>query len=323
MFPGRREYLFRHWRWWYRAGFAPGIEPLAVIHDGEMIGQAGVIPVELQCGSQRLTAIWFLDFAVLPAYQGQGLGKRLTEAWMRMCGTQITYCNDKSIRVFLKYGWKEKFDTARCAAPLKLASVLRTRTEVPAVVKTGAFALEPFYRLWLRGRCAGAPRLRPEPVKNNDAALLAIYREGDRTTFGLVRDEAWIRWRILESPFVEEYQFFRHEKTAALVRAFCCEGIRRVHILWIGGAAVAAQQAELMRGIAKWAIGQGAELIWTTLNDPELTKRAHSILPRQNKVRFAFFSSDPALSERFSKETFPLYAVDTDLDLDYVTDPVS
>ena len=39
---------------------------------------------KLGFSGSEISAIWFIDFAVLPKFQGQGLGKILTKAWMKL-----------------------------------------------------------------------------------------------------------------------------------------------------------------------------------------------------------------------------------------------
>ena len=65
-----------------------------------------------------LPAIWFIDFAILPKFQGLGLGKVLTKAWMKICPNQITFCNDKSLKIFKKLCCEENNYTKRLARPI-------------------------------------------------------------------------------------------------------------------------------------------------------------------------------------------------------------
>ena len=104
VFKSRYKTLTNHWKWWYRSNYL-GYEPIILIADNKVVGQAGLISVKIQIEKEILPAIWFIDFAVLPEYQGLGLGKILTKEWMNICPNQITFCNDHSLSIFKKFGW--------------------------------------------------------------------------------------------------------------------------------------------------------------------------------------------------------------------------
>ena len=104
VFKNRYKTLTNHWKWWYRSNYL-GYEPIILIIDNKVVGQAGLIPVKIQIEKEILPAIWFVDFAVLSEYQGLGLGKILTKEWMNICPNQITFCNDHSLSIFKKFGW--------------------------------------------------------------------------------------------------------------------------------------------------------------------------------------------------------------------------
>ena len=117
VFKSRYKTLTNHWRWWYRSNYL-GYEPIILIADNKVVGQAGLISVKIQIEKEILPAIWFVDFAVLPEYQGLGLGKILTKEWMNICPNQITFCNDLSLRIFKKFGWEENNFSKRLARPI-------------------------------------------------------------------------------------------------------------------------------------------------------------------------------------------------------------
>ena len=45
--------------------------------DDKVVGQAGLLPVDLNVLGKKVKAIWFVDFAILPKFQNQGFGKKL------------------------------------------------------------------------------------------------------------------------------------------------------------------------------------------------------------------------------------------------------
>ena len=78
VFKSRYKTLTSNWKWWYRSNYL-GYEPIVLVTDNKVVGHAGLIPVKIKIGKKILSAIWFVDFAVLPKYQSLGFGKILTK----------------------------------------------------------------------------------------------------------------------------------------------------------------------------------------------------------------------------------------------------
>ncbi len=289
-FPDRAGFLGEHWRWLYRLGRFPGIEPLVLVEGERVVGHAGVIPLTLSRLGREAPAIWFVDFALLPEHQGKGHGKALTEAWMALCPDRVTFCNERSILVFRKFGWKERFDAGVRSLPI-------------------IGAARPAYRLLL----AGAPRLCIGPLPASPAELAPVLDDSSRAPARVVRDEDWIRWRLYENPRRAEYRLAEHDGVKAVVRLFDSLGRRRAHLLHVGPGAPAARAA-LVAGFARWAVEQGADRAWTATNDPALLAAASWRLPRGYGLRFAWHSDDAAVDQALF-EGLPTQALDSDHDL--------
>ena len=289
-FPERAAFLSEHWRWLYRVRIFPGIEPLVLAEGGRVIGHAGAIPVVLERGGVRETAIWFVDFKILPEYQAKGLGAELTKAWMALCPDRVTFCNDRSIRVFRKFGWRERFDAGVRSLPIL----------GPA---------RPAYRLLL----AGAPRPAVGPLPSSPAELARLLDDPAPSPVRVVRDEDWVRWRLYENPRAAEYRLAEHAGVKAVVRLFDSLGRRRAHLVHVGPGAAAAR-AGLVAGFARWAVEEGAGSAWMATNDPELLAAASWRLPRGYGLRFAWHSDDAAVAQALL-EGLPTQALDSDHDL--------
>ena len=119
----RYKSLTSNWRWWYRAGYSK-FEPLILSVDDKVIGQAGLIPIDLNILGNKVQAIYFVDFAILPKYQRKGFGQILTKEWMKICPNQITFCNNQSLKVFKKLGWKNDLSTKRLLRPINTLKFL-------------------------------------------------------------------------------------------------------------------------------------------------------------------------------------------------------
>ena len=123
-----KEVLENH-LWRYRSGHN-NFEPLALIIKDRICGHAGLIPVDIKINNKIEKSIWFTDFFVEKNYRSMGYGKILTESWMKICPTQITFCNNESLRVFKKFAWKSNKETYRNIKPINLLDSLTILKEI-------------------------------------------------------------------------------------------------------------------------------------------------------------------------------------------------
>lgn len=301
-YPARAAFLSAHWRWLYRVGRFPGVSPLVLLDGSKVVGHAGVIPVELVVAGRRAPAIWFVDFAVAPELRGRGHGKALTEAWMRMCPDRVTYCNEKSLRVFTRLGWRSDRHGRTATLPVALPSRL-----LPA--------LKPLDAQWRRAAGLAfkrAPRLEAAPLPGDAGALAWLdARPGDGPR--VVHDADWVRWRFLDHPRGGEYRLLRHAGVPAIVRFFESLGRKRAHLVHVGPGAEDAR-AQLVRGFARWAFEIGADAAWLAANDDGLLRAAKACWFREHETRFAWHGEDPAFLDELHRG-LPAQGADSDHDL--------
>lgn len=309
-FPQRAAFLSEHWRWLYRLGRFPGIEPLVLVAGERVVGQAGVIPVMLSRLGKTAPAMWFVDFSILPEFQGQGHGKALTEAWMAQCPDRITFCNDRSIEVFRKFGWKERFDSSVLTRPLELSAPLARRAG--AVGSALGSVLNAPARLWLRARSLGAPALDVSPLPL-DAGGLAERLDMTSGEPRIVRDADWVRWRLLENPRRAEFRLAEAGGVSAVFRLFESLGRKRAHLLYIGPGAASAR-ADLIKAFARWALDEGTDDLWMATSDGALVAAGKNVFARKNSLRFAWHSSNGEVADALAKP-LPTQGIDSDHDL--------
>lgn len=314
--PRLAPWLAPHWDWWFRVGFRPGIEPVVAIARNQIVGHAGTLPFSFRNGAEVQTAVWYLVFAVLPECQGHGLGKKLTEEWMALCPNPITECNEKSISIFKKYGWEETFDTRRfafAATPAKLAA------DQPKAVQMALSLAQPLHKGWTKWRSRSAPKIEPQALSQMPGSFSDLFQKDSCAQLELIRDQDWINWRVLRSPFVEEYRLFRFESAVALVRGFVSEGVRRLHILYMGASGSREQQL-LVQGIVRWAGEDHADLIWAVARSSALSQTLRASLPSEIGVRIAAYNTNKQRMDLFLNPGFQLQAIDTDIDLSHAED---
>lgn len=309
-FPNRAAFLSEHWRWLYRLGRFPGIEPLVLVSGERVVGQAGVIPVMLSRLGKTAPAMWFVDFSILPEFQGKGHGKALTEAWMAQCPDRITFCNDRSIEVFRKFGWKERFDSSSLTRPVELSAPFARRWGAPGELLGSA--LSGPARAWLRVRSLGAPALTVSPLPL-DAGGLAERLDAPSGEPRVVRDADWVRWRLLENPRRAELFLAEAGGINAVFRLFDSLGRKRAHLLHVGPGAAPAR-AEMLKAFARWALERGADDLWLATSDEALLGAGAPLFARRSPLRFAWHSSDGAVMEALTRP-LTTQGIDSDHDL--------
>jgi GNAT superfamily N-acetyltransferase len=111
-------------RWWWRQPEPP----LCVVDDPaghRLVGLCAFMPFTLRARGQDLPSAWFVDFYVLPGFQGHGLGKRLT-AWVqeRFAVTASLSQTEMAYRVFQKLGWQGRRPVTMYVNPWPVRSFL-------------------------------------------------------------------------------------------------------------------------------------------------------------------------------------------------------
>ena len=311
-FPNRAAFLGEHWRWLYRVGSFPGIEPLVLVDGDRVVGHAGAIPLTISCLGVTAPAIWYVDFSVLPELQGHGHGKALSEAWMKMCPDRVTFCNERSIRVFLKLGWKQRFDASVCSLPIELSGPAAARGAAAGCL--GSLFNGP-WRVLLNLLLSSAPPLNVRPLPQDPAALARFLVDDFPSEPHIVRDEDWARWRLLDHPSSTEHLLAELNGVSAILRLFTSLGRRRAHLLHVGPGSNEARSA-MVAAFARWALEQGADDAWMATNDAILLTAATRYLPRRHPLRFAWHSDTSAVDASLAKD-LSTQGLDSDHDLMY------
>jgi GNAT superfamily N-acetyltransferase len=309
VFPGWP--ISRIWRWLYRSD--TGGFPLVCLDGSRVIAHAGGIPFTARVGGRLFTAAWFVDFSVLPEYQRRGVGGRLTQAWMDQSELCVTFCNARSMAVFLRYGWTEAF-------PLALYSIwLRPFDHRRAVAVAGkglrsagnsAFAL--LARGWyaaLTDRPADLATVGAE----TPADLVPQPPAGHETEITARRDAEYWSWRVAKSPDRERYRIYRG---AAVTMWLSLSPKKRVDVLWMSGTveAIRSEAPGMLASLAVWGLRNGFVSIRYRI-PPAVPERAFRWLGGvATRPRFAFWTRDQVLRERLPGADWQWYLVDSDFE---------
>ena len=275
--------------------------------DNKIIGQAGLIPVDLSIGENKVPAIWFVDFAVLPEFQGKGYGQILTKEWMKICPNQITFCNNLSLRIFKKFGWKNNLSTKRLAMPINASKFL------PLVKRLNLNFLDSPLRNFIKKKYNRSISINPYKIEDNYKIINDSFKikkiEKNNGFAEIVRDEKWLHWRLMECPYKKDIYFFEYKNNFAIVHIYLIKNIKRLNILYTYSTDE-PQEHELYILIINWAINNDIDLIWAINRSAEFEDIFPKILNKS--LQFAAWSSDTKIFKTLQNGLLDLQGIDTD-----------
>ena len=304
----RYKSLANNWRWWYRIGHNE-FEPLILSIDNKIIGQAGLLPVDLNIFESKVPAIWFVDFAILAEFQGKGFGQILTKEWMKICPNQITFCNNQSLGVFKKFGWKNNLSTKRLARPINTLKFL------PIIKRLKLNFVNRILRHFIKKKYSRNISINPYKINNNfkiindSFKIKKIVRNNEFAE--IIRDEKWLHWRLVECPYKKDLHFFEYKNNFAIVHIFSIENIKKLNILYTY-TTDQPQENELLILIINWAINNDIDLVWAVNKNLEFENIFPKLLSKP--VIFASWSSDKKISKTLQNGLLDPQGIDSDID---------
>jgi RimJ/RimL family protein N-acetyltransferase len=318
IYPGSRKPEI--WKWLNRSSFCDNKIPLIIIYKDRVIGHAGMIPFNVFLDGVKYTASWFIDFALLPEYQKQGLGTVLANKWMEYSDISFTFCNEKSIRVFKQCGWTESFDAnihryfirpfdhPRLSSPIPV-SLLKIINKVPF------FSFSQRYNKY----ASSIDRVRLNEVTRDSLERLKVPLDIDRTgTIIPVRDTDYMSWRLLNSPDRNEYFIFRIEgiqEATAIIKTYKEHYPYSIDLLWISTISNLPVIRDMIATIGVWSMKQGYSYIRYHVSGRELSDYLKKTLrPIVNKPIFAFFAKDTDLFNQLKVSRWHWDLIDSDFE---------
>ena len=308
VYKNRYKNLTNNWRWWYRAG-SSSYESLILSTENKVIGQAGLLPIDLNILGKKTSAIWFVDFAILNEFQGKGYGKILTKEWMNICPNQITFCNNLSLRVFKKFGWKNNLSTKRLAKPINVLKFLPILKKFD--LKLSSSALRYFNKRKFRQESIIKVYKIDENFKIINDSFKIKKLEKNNNLAEIIRDEAWLHWRLMECPYKKDIYFFEHKNNFAIVHIFVIENIKRLNILYTYSLDEPDEE-ELFAKITNWSLNNNIDLIWAVQRKKEFKKIFPKVINKS--INFASWSSNNKISEILQNGLLDSQGIDSDID---------
>ena len=276
--------------WRYRPGFK-SFEPLVLEVDEEICGHAGLIANDLKIKDKIKTGIWFTDFYVKEKYRSLGYGKLLTQEWMKICPIQITLCNDLSLKIFKKMDWSynNKF--------LKKIKISNLLNFIPIFKKSKI--------LEMNINDLGDLKLEDK----NNQTISRIANESQKLlsekSLGIVRDENWFKWRVLDYPEKKNIFIFSYKNTNFITEVKIKDSFKILNIIYVSKP-IKINLSNLFSNFAKNNKINFISFI------SENNKLFNINTPWSRKLNFAFFSEDSSI-KRLINEFDNIQYIDSDI----------
>jgi hypothetical protein len=309
-YPQRFKLLALNWEWLYQTEKLNKQTPLVTVKNGRVIVHAGLIPENFKLNNKQVLAQWFVDFAVLPEFQRQGLGVEITRKWMSFLNYQITFCNPHSLGVFKKMGWEEGAKTYDHVFSLFPAN------QRPIVKKAGSF---------LRGLILGLTGNYMFPYHKFGSKQLVELKTPDKNNIavfytnpanGAVHDEDYFNWRILKSPLAKLYKVasFSNSGLKAILKLDTGTGL--ISVLALSDASNPDAVLNFIAQICLWGMKAGYLNVRFLTSDSKLSATLkHNLKGSLGEPIFAFYSPQPTIMSELRNARFSWQLIDSDFDL--------
>ena len=283
--------VLENYEWRYRSGYC-NYESLVLSVDNQIYGHAGLIPVKLKIDEKVQTVIWFTDFFISPGHRSKGYGKILTEAWMKTCPTQITLCNNESLRIFKKFNWSYNNNFVRKIKFYnfhKILPVLRKKTPLKIFLDS-----------------SGNLKLEEQNLKTIENILLIEQKNHKKKIVSIIRDENWFRWRILECPYKKNIFIFSYNNNYFIINIKNKNNLKILNFLY----STLPVNDEVLKLFNPFVKKNKIDYLSYISKD----KGFNLNLPWKKKINFAFFSDEKLIIDKIENHLDDIQYIDSDID---------
>lgn len=299
-YPEKSKFLIKNWKWIYRVKLF-GLDPLIMMQEKEMVGFAGSISTNIIIQNNIKKAKWFVDFKIDKKKRNIGLGKILTQKWMEDDILCLTFCNNISLKIFKKFGWKETspvYDSRLVLNPLKF---------LPLVKYLNTSLIRNILNF-----TKSNININIFKIKNNEKLLIELFnnhtKKNKDNIIHVSRDSNWINWRLFESPLVDRYLFFKYQESFLIIDHFFLNNINKISVIF-SSFDNDDDKNILLDGLLIWAKQNKIDFIWHVFMENNFFKK--KIFKKTTKLNFAFYHKDFKEKQKF----FDLQGLDGDNDL--------
>ena len=317
VFKNRYKSLIQNLEWWYRLNDTK-CEPIVLILNNKIIGHLGLLPTKIKFNGKIKNASWYIDFAVLPEFQGKGAGSTLVKAGTNLSDIQLAFCNQAALKVYQKLNWKINYLTQRLVRPINPIKW------VPILKKTNLKILKKIYNFSLIKKTKELSFVEPINFNENMKAIEKNFsnRKNDvSNNLIFVRDSSWFEWRFSKFPYRENLRVFQSKDNYLITHFQNSKGIKRVHVLF-HFYLNESYEVEMYYLATKWAIENNFDLIWSCSANKNLTNKLRSIFPKifHKPIIIASNSGEDTIYKKLELGVENIQAADSDMDTFFLGD---
>ena len=284
--------VINNYDWRYRTNFNE-FEPLALLINDEICGHAGLIPIKININEKQENAVWFTDFYVSPKHRSKGYGKLLTKKWMEVCPIQLTFCNDKSLKIFKKFKW------------LNNNKIIR-RIEFNNYLK-----IIPVFRKINKQQIIISEIEDLKIIELNNSNLNKIIdlnnKESSFKLMSIVRDESWFKWRLIECPYKKNINIFKFKEHFIITHIKIKNNFKILNIIYSSSPV----NKKIRNIFLKYSKKNNIDYIAYLTNEK---KFSDSFMPWQKKLNFAFYSDNSTILNTIKEKFDDVQLIDSDID---------
>ena len=279
------------YNWRYRSNFK-NFEPLVLEIDGEICGHAGLIANDLKIKDKIKTGIWFTDFYIKEKYRSLGYGNLLTKAWMKICPIQITLCNEISLKIFKNMNWSYNNKFSR---KLKIPSLINF---IPILKQSKISSINTNNLI----------DLKLKEIDNQTISKIANESEQflSRKSFGIVRDENWFKWRVLNCPYKKNILIFGYKDINIITELKTKNKLKFLNIIYISKP-IDESLTNIFSGFIK--SNRINFISYISKNDEYLQIN----FPWSRKLNFAFYAEDFSIKSLIKDTIDDIQYIDSDI----------
>jgi hypothetical protein len=318
VFSDRVAVLQFNWEWINRSAFYENKIPLIMLYEGEIVAHSGMIPFRLSFKNENLTASWFIDFKVLPAFQRFGLGTVLTKEWMNFSDCYVTFCNEKSIGVFRKYGWVESFDTYMHLNFMHAFNHPGFIRLLPSFIrKILNLLFYPFiYIIYSRLAYSSKNYHLQQLTERLFNEFYNDYLETGKLKVdeNILRDPESVQWRILNSPNKDKYHVYKVQNFSAIVSLQNNHG-KYIDVLWVSDLSNKLEIAKMIASLGLYGLKNGYAYLRFFTTKKELSDFIKTqVISLVSHPRFAYFSKNEIVFEKLRSVEWNFELLDSDFE---------
>jgi hypothetical protein len=318
-YPNKVNFLELNWKWLNRSDFYQNKTPLVLVYENQVIAHSGMIPFNISVSNKLQTAAWFVDFKVLPEFQRHGLGSLLTKEWMIYSDCCVTFCNEKSIGVFKKFGWVESFDTYLHLNFMLPFNHLKIARKLPSFFRKilNHITYPVFFLIYRRHSYSNSSYKLEKLNETLFDSFFSLYTGTKIISENIVspvRDIDYANWRVLNSPNKDKYFIYKTEIFMALI-SLQNNKAKYIDVLWVTDIFNKIEIIKMISTLGIYGIKNGFSVIRYYTSKKELSDyinyKTKSIVKHP---RFAYFSKDDKVLEKLKEAKWDFEFIDSDFE---------